>query len=144
MVRIVLGVIAGFFAWAIVWVGSEKILSAIWPEGYGAHQLAFEAAIKNGGPFTADTTMLLTHIVLGSIVSVMSGFLAALIAGESKRAPLVLGILLLAAFGLLKAVLSWPYVPLWYHVIFTAILLPMTIVGGKLKTTILTGGRGNP
>jgi hypothetical protein len=139
-----LGVIAGFFAWAIVWVGSEKILSAIWPEGYGAHQLAFEAAIKNGGPFTADTTMLLTHIVLGSIVSVMSGFLAALIAGESKRAPLVLGILLLAAFGLLKAVLSWPYVPLWYHVIFTAILLPMTIVGGKLKTTILTGGRGNP
>ena len=33
MVRIVLGVIAGFFAWAIVWFGSEKILSAIWPEG---------------------------------------------------------------------------------------------------------------
>ena len=33
MARIVLGVIAGFFAWAIVWVASEKILSAIWPEG---------------------------------------------------------------------------------------------------------------
>jgi len=144
MVRIVLGVIAGFFAWAIVWVGSEKILSAIWPEGYGAHQLAFEAAIKNGGPFTADTTLLLTQIVLGSFVSAMSGFLAALIAGENKRAPLVLGFLLLAVFGLLKAALSWPYVPLWYHVIFTALLLPMTIVGGKLKTTILTGGRGNP
>ena len=31
MVRIVLGVIAGFFAWVIAWVGSEKILSAIWP-----------------------------------------------------------------------------------------------------------------
>ena len=141
--RIVLGVIAGFFAWVIVWVGSEKVLSAIWPEGYGAHQLAFEAAIKNGGPFTADTTLLLTQIVLGSFVSAMSGFLAALIAGENKRAPLVLGFLLVA-FGLLKAVLSWPYVPIWYHVIFTALLLPMTIVGGKLKTTILTGGRGNP
>jgi len=77
MVRIVLGVIAGFFAWSIVWVGSEKILSAIWPEWYGAHQLAFEAAVANGGQFTADTTLLLIHIVLGSIVSVMSGFLAA-------------------------------------------------------------------
>jgi hypothetical protein len=131
MVRIVLGVIAGFFAWAIAWVGSEKILSAIWPE-FGAHQLAFEAAIKNGGPFTADTTMLLTHIVLCSIVSVMSGFLAALIAGENKRAPLVLGCLLLA-MGLLKAAMSWPYVPIWYHVIFTALLLPMTMMGGKLK-----------
>jgi hypothetical protein len=133
-VRIVLGVIAGFFSWAIVWFGSEKILSAIWPEGYGAHQLAFQAAIENGGQFTADTTLLLTHIVIGTIVSLLSGFLAALIAGESKRAPLVLGCLLVA-FGLLKVVMSWPYVPIWYHVIFTALLLPMTIMGGKLKTT---------
>ena len=134
MVRIVLGVNAGFFAWAIVWLGSEKILSAIWPEWFGAHQTAFQAAIEHGGQFTADSTVLLIHIVLGSIVSVMSGFLAALIAGENKRAPLILGFLLLA-FGLLKVVLSWPYVPIWYHVVFTAILFPMTIMGGKLKTT---------
>jgi hypothetical protein len=131
MVRIVFGVIAGFFAWVIVWVGSEKILSAIWPEGFGAHQRAFEEAIKNGGQFTANTTLLLIQIVLGSIVSVMSGFLAALIAGENTRAPLVLGFLLVA-LGLLKVVLSWPYVPIWHHVIFTALLLPMTIMGSKL------------
>ena len=134
MVRIVFGVIGGFFAWSIVWVGSEKILSAIWPEGFGVHQLAFEAAVANGGQFTADTTMLLTHIALGSIVSVMSGFLAALIAGGNQRAPLVVGFVLLA-LGILKAVMSWPYVPIWYHVIFTALLLPMTILGGKLITT---------
>jgi uncharacterized membrane protein YwzB len=133
MLRIVLGVISGFIAWLIAWVGSEKILSAIWP-AFGAHQRAFEEAIKNGGQFTADTTMLLTHIVLGSIVSVLSGSLAALIARENTRAPLVLGFLLLAV-GLLKAVMSWPYVPIWYHVIFTAILLPMAILGGRLITT---------
>jgi len=131
MLRIVLGVIAGFLSWVIVWLGSEKTLSAIWPEGFGAHQRAFEAALKNGGQFTADTTMLLTHIVLGSIVSVMSGFLTALIAGDHIRAPLVLGFLLVA-FGLLKAVMSWRYVPIWYHVIFTALLFPMTIMGAKL------------
>jgi hypothetical protein len=134
MVRIGLGVIAGFFSWAIVWFGSEKILSAIWPEWFGAHQLAFQAAIEHGGQFAADTTILLMHIVLASIVSVISGFLAALIAGENKRAPLILGFLLVA-FGLLKVVMSWPYVPIWYHVIFTALLIPMTMVGGKLKTT---------
>ena len=134
MVPIVLGVIAGFFSWLIVWFGSEKILSAISPEGFGAHQRAFEAAVKNGGQFTAATSLLLTHIVLASIVSVMSGFLATLIAGENIRAPLVLGFLLLA-FGVLKAVMSWPYVPIWYHVIFTALLLPMAIMGGKLITT---------
>jgi hypothetical protein len=132
MARIIVGVIAGFFAWLIAWVGSEKILSAISPEWYGAHQLAFQAAIVKGGQFTADTTILLIHIVCGSIVSVISGFLAALIAGENKRSPLILGVLLLA-LGLMKMVMSWPYVPIWYHVIFTALLLPMTIIGGKFR-----------
>ena len=133
MVRIVLGVIAGFFAWSIVWVGSEKVLSAVWPEWYGAYQLAFEAAVANGGQFSADMTILLMNIVRGSIISVMSGFLAGLIAGENKRSPLILGFLLVV-FGLLVVVLSWPYVPIWYHVIFTALLIPMTVMGSKLKT----------
>lgn len=135
MLRIILGVIAGFFAWMIVWVGSEKVLSAIFPEGYGVHQAAFQAAVENGTTgFTVDTTLLLVHLVQGLIVSVMSGFLAALVAGENKRAPLILGFLLVA-FGLVIVVLSWPYVPVWYHIIFTAMLLPMTIIGGKLKSS---------
>jgi hypothetical protein len=133
MLRIVLGVAAGFIAWLIVWVGVEKILSAIWP-AFGVHQKAFEDAIKNGGEFTANSAMLLTHIVVGSMIAVGSGSLAALIAGESSRAPLVVGILLLA-LGILKAVMSWQHVPMWYHVVFTAVLLPMAIIGGKLITT---------
>ena len=133
MLRIVLGVIGGFIGWMIVWIGSEKIISAIWP-AFGVHQKAFEEAIKNGGEFTADTIMLLTHIVLGSIVSVMAGGMAALIAGENSKAPMFAGILLLL-MGIAKAVMSWQYVPIWYHVIFTAILLPLAIVGGKLIST---------
>ncbi len=135
MLRIVLGVIGGFFAWMTVWVGSEKILSAVFPEGYGVHQAAFQAAVENGASgFTVDTTLLLAHIVQGVIVSVMAGALAELIAGENKRAPLILGSSLVA-FGLLIVVLSWPYVPVWYHVIFTAMLLPLAIIGGKLTNT---------
>ncbi len=133
MLRILLGVIAGFFAWMMVWLGSEKILSAIWPEWFGAQQRAFQAAIENSGQFAPDTRFLLTQIVCAAIVSMMSGILAVLVAGESRRTPLILGILLLA-LGLLKAVLSWRYVPLWYHILFTAILILMTIIGGKLKT----------
>jgi len=131
MVRIILGVIVGFFAWAMVWFGGEAVLSAVWA-GFGSHQAAFQDAIEHGGPFTADSTVLLVHVVLASIVSVVAGFLAALIAGENKRAPLILAFLLLA-MGLLKAAMSWDYVPVWYHIIFTVILVLMTILGGKLK-----------
>jgi len=62
---------------------------------------------------------------------VMAGALAALVAGENSRSPLVVGLVLLA-LGILKAVMSWQYVPIWYHIIFTAILLPMAVLGGKL------------
>lgn len=144
MGRIVAGVFAGFIAWVVVWVGSEKVLSALWPEWFGAHQVAFQAAIEqaaieqaaieDGSPFTADPTVLLLHVVLCAIVSGISGFLAALVAGENKRAPLALGVLLLAMGGM-KAAMSWPLVPLWYHVAFTALLMPMAIVGGKVKAT---------
>ncbi len=126
----VLGVIGGSIAWLIVWLASEKVIGAVWP-AFGAHQKAFEDAIKNGGQFTADTSPLLTHIVLGSMISVLAGYLAAMIAGESKLAPLIAGCLLMA-MGIAKAVMSWQYVPIWYHVIFTAVLLPMAILGGRL------------
>ena len=133
MLRIVLGVITGFIGWIIVWFASEKGLSAIWP-AFGVHQKAFEDVLKNGGQFTAETGPLLTHIVVGSIVSVMAGWLAAFVGGENSKAPLIAGCLLLA-MGIAKAVMSWSYVPIWYHVVFTAILLPMAIIGGKLITT---------
>lgn len=130
MLRIALGVIAGFVGWLIAWVASEKIIGAIWP-AFGVHQKAFEEVIKNGGEFTADTTMLFTHVVLGSIVSIMAGALAALVAGENSKAPMFAGILLLL-MGVAKAVMSWQYVPVWYHVVFTAMLLPLAFLGGKL------------
>ena len=132
MLRIALGVIAGFVGWLIAWVASEKIIGAIWP-AFGVHQKAFEEVIKNGGEFTADTTMLITHVALGSIVSIMAGALAALVAGENSKAPMFAGILLLL-MGVAKAVMSWQYVPLWYHVVFTAMLLPLAFLGGKLIT----------
>jgi hypothetical protein len=130
MLRIVLGVVVGFISWMIAWIGVEKLLSALWP-AFGVHQAEFQSVIENGGQFTADSTMLLTHIVIASIVSVLSGYLAALVAGENVRAPLVL-VFLLLAMGLMKAYMSWQYVPIWYHVVFTLLLIPMAIIGGKL------------
>lgn len=137
MLRIALGAIAGFFGWIVLWVGVEKILSAVLPEWYGAPQLAFQNAVENGAArFTAETRLLVAHVFIGAIVSAISGYIAALCAGGNRRAPLILGFLLLA-LGLMKLVMSWPYVPISYHIVFTALLLPMAVVGGKLT------GRGD-
>lgn len=132
MVKIVLGVIAGFVAWSILWVGSDQVLMLASPAWYGAHQLGFEKAITNGEPFAADTTILIMHVVRSAIISIMSGFLAAFIAGENRRAPLILGVILLIV-GIAVEAYAWNYAPAWYHIIFVLLLIPMTLLGGKLK-----------
>lgn len=133
MRRSVLGGVAGWIAWILVWVGIEKTLSALWPDWFGVQQMAFEAAIADGVPFAAETGFLLTQVACCLLVSLLAGYLAALAAGENRRAPLVLGVLLLA-LGILKMVMSWPYVPLWYHLVFTSILVPAAIAGGRLRS----------
>jgi uncharacterized membrane protein YfhO len=72
---------------------------------------------------------VILHLVRSVIVSIMAGFLAAVIARGNRNAPLGLGILLLAV-GVLFEVMAWNYLPWWYHVAFLALLIPMTILGG--------------
>lgn len=132
MVRIILGAIVGFFVWSIIWVGSEKAMSAIWPDWYGVHQAAFEKAVTEGGSFVPDTTILVINAVRGSIIAILCGWLAALIARENRRSPLTLGILL-AAFCVVIMSMSMSYIPIWYPIIFTIILIPTAMWGGRLK-----------
>jgi hypothetical protein len=134
MLRVILGIVVGFIAWSVLWVGSDQLLQTISKDWYGAHQLAFEKAMFNKEPFTPDSTILILRLVISIVVSIMSGFLAAVVAGGNRNAPLGLGILLLAV-GLLVEVMVWGYLPVWYHAVFLILLIPMTILGGRLKST---------
>ena len=133
MLKIVLGVIAGFVAWSVLWIGSDQVLIMASPTWYAIHQDDFELAMLNKDAFNPDTTILIMHLIRAVIISIMSGFLAAFIAGENRRAPMILGILLLA-FGLMVEVMAWNYLPIWYHLVFLALLIPFTVLGGKLKS----------
>jgi hypothetical protein len=134
MLRIILGVIAGFIAWSILWIGSDQMLILFSPSWYGNHQYGFQAAMVNQTSFTPDNTILLMHLVRASIISIMSGFIAAVVAGENRRTPLALGVLLLL-FGAGVEAVAWNYIPIWYHIVFLALLIPMTILGGRMKQT---------
>ncbi len=133
MVRIILGVVAGFIAWSIMWVGTDQVLRNLSPEWYGAQQAGLETAMYNTTPFEVDSTILIISIFRSIIFSLMAGFLAAFVAGENRRSPLWLGLLLLV-FGIFVQAFSWNYVPLWYNLIFLVLLVPMTVLGGRLKS----------
>jgi hypothetical protein len=133
MVRIILGVVAGFIAWSILWVGGEEVLRMLSPGWYGAHQLEAEKAMFNRSEFTSDTTILMISLIRSIVTSIVAGYLAAVVAGENNRTALILGALLLA-FGLMVQIMAWNYMPVWYHIIFLFLLVPMTLLGAKLKT----------
>ncbi len=132
MLRMIFGVLAGFIVWSILWIGSDQLLAVISPDRYGAHQNAFQAAIETGQHFAADPVLLVSHIVRAILITAIAGFVTAAVAGENRRSALILGIVLLI-FGVAVQLSVWSYLPLWYHLIFLALLLPMSVLGARLK-----------
>lgn len=131
MLRLILGIIVGFVVWSILWVGSDAVFMAV-SDWYGKHHTEFDAAVTNNQPFAVDSTVLIIGLVRSVIFSVIAGFVTAAIAHENTLSTLGLGVLLLA-FGIFVQSVYWNYVPLWYHIPFLLLLIPMTFVGGKLR-----------
>jgi hypothetical protein len=135
MVRIILGVIVGFVAWSIIWVGGDEAIAMLSPQWYGAHKLAFEKAAFNKTPFEASSAILIFNLVRSMITSLLAGYLAVFVANEAKRTTMILGVLLLIV-GVYFETTYWDQVPIWYHLIFLALLVPVTMLGGKLKKSM--------
>jgi hypothetical protein len=134
MVRIILGIIVGFVVWSIVWVGSDQFLHTLSRDWYGAHQDKVALAVVNNESFNSDTVIVLIGLVRSVIATIMSGFIAAMVAGENQKTPMVLGIILLIV-GIAVQVHLWNVFPIWYHFIFLFSLIPLSILGGRLKQT---------
>jgi heme A synthase len=134
MVRIILGIIVGFVVWSILWGGGDEVLARFFPDWYGAHQWAFEKAVVNRTGFDANPSILFIHIIRSILASLISGYIAALVANENRRTPLILGILLLLV-GIVVQMYVWGLLPIWYHLVFLILLIPGTIAGAKLRRT---------
>ena len=118
--KIILGIVAGFFVWSILWVGIDAVLKGVWT-GYNE---SVEAR-------SFSPAMLIVPLILSAVCSIISGFVAALIARENSKSPLILGVLLLVV-GIFVQMGVWKKIPLWYHLTFWVLLIPMTVFGGKL------------
>jgi hypothetical protein len=132
MLRIISGVIVGFVVWSILWVGAGEVLSLILPDWYGKTSADFRAAVAAQTPYALGSGVLIWLLIQSVICSLISGYIAALIARENVKSTLLLGVLLLL-FGIFVQSMHWNYMPLWYHIPFLLLLIPVTIMGGKLR-----------
>ena len=115
-----LAVIGGFVLWSVLWLCYNQLLlkAGVLPSDLTR-------------PLTAAMPLLL--LLGGSIVfSIVSGYVAARIAGARAAMPaLVLGILLLAT-GIFFQLKTWNLLPVWYNVLFLLLLIPMTVAGARM------------
>lgn len=121
MAKTILAVIVGFALWSVLWLA-----------GGAALQKVFADVVSADGA-TSDPTALATILLLSVVCSFASGFVASVIAGPGRRtAGVSLGILLLAV-GIMVQASAWSQLPVWYHLSFLVLLLPVTLMGAAAR-----------
>jgi len=133
MVRIIIGAIVGFIVWTIFLFISDAVWMMLSPDFYGTQQAALQEAVMNKTPFKMATAIMVIAGIRSAIFTVITGFIAATISKENFKSPLLLGIFLLA-FGSFVHSMIINNVPVWYHILILAPLIPLAILGGKLKS----------
>ena len=118
MMRLLFAVVLGFIVWTLLWLAGNAAVSAVAP-----------GALEMDAP--PNPSALGALLLLAAAISWLSGYVAARVGGgRPRRAALVLGGVLLAV-GVTIEAQYWRVLPLWYHIIFLALLLPLTYIGGR-------------
>lgn len=121
--RVGIAVTAGVLLWGLLWNLGTAGLAGLFP------------ADLAGVEHIESTSLLLLMLAYSALLSSAVGWLAARIGGESAFiATLVLSVVNLA-IGSLVQTIYWAMMPLWYHLLFLALILPTTLLGGRLGTT---------
>ena len=116
----ILGVVIGFILWSVLWLSLNQLLLAL-----GIMSPTVTEPLTNSTP-------LLVLLVGSVLISLTSGYVTARIAGSAWALPAVaLGVLLLAT-GVFVQLKLWYLIPLWYHLAFLLLLIPMTLLGARV------------
>ncbi len=118
MGRSIGAVFAGMVVWSVLWLGSNAGLGSAFPDIISADQ-----------PLS-HVPMLLMMIALSVVFSVAAGYVTGMTAARNAvQHAWGLGVALLA-LGIFFEVSSWNLLPVWYHLVFLALLIPGNVFGG--------------
>ena len=118
----IFAVIIGYVLWSIGWLSYNSVLKklALLPE-------------SQTQPIQ-DVKGLLSLLVGSIVLSLIAGYVVALIVHSTSNSPaLVLGLLLLAT-GIFFQMQYRHVMPLWYHLLFLILLIPLCLFGASLRT----------
>jgi hypothetical protein len=120
MKRTIFGVVAGLVAWLVVVSLIDRGLR-LWLPGYSAAEpvLQFTLAMK------------FARLAMGAATSLIAGMIVRAVAPESRWAPWIVGLVVLAVF-VPGHIYLWNRFPIWYHLSFLVPVAPLVAVGAAL------------
>lgn len=122
--RAVLAVLAGAAVWAVLWIGGTRAAQAGLPDVFAANE-----------PIT-HLGALVGFIAYSVLLSVLAGYVTAAVGGKTPM-PAVWGLAVLQlVLGIVAEVSYWNLMPVWYHVVFLALIVPATVYGGALRVRV--------
>ena len=121
MKRAILAVAAGLVLWILLISVLNRGLRLL-VVGYAAAEPTLS--------FTLG--MLVARLLIAALTSLIAGALVRWLAPANVRAPLLLGVILLIAF-IPVHVRLWSLFPFWYHMVFLVTLIPLVMLGSRLK-----------
>ena len=131
MSRAILSVVAGFLFWSVLWLGGNAALARLLPDAFDAEGV------------TGDVTVLAGLIVLAAVISVLSGMATVRVGPRNPGKAVAALAAVLLVVGIFVEIQYWNVMPVWYHLIFLAVLVPATVWGGRLAERALTPGTGS-
>ena len=121
MRRAIVAVVVAWVLWSILWVGMNTGAQTLLPELIDPSRRLDHAGV------------LSLYVVWSVVASVAAGYVCARIGKTfAMKAVWTLAIVQLL-IGIAIEASIWEMVPVWYHLVFLALLVPATVWGGRLS-----------
>lgn len=124
LLRIIGAVVAGVITWEAVVALATLMGRLVWPA---------YAAVEEQRVFTMD--MLLSRLAVGALATLAFGIVISLVTrGDAKSIRLIIFAGLL--FSVVDHIIVWDQFPAWYHLLYLAYIVPLALLGGRIKRQI--------
>lgn len=121
MGRAIVAVVVGAAVWAVLWLGGNAVLQSMAPDIY-----SMDGPIDHLG-------ILLGLIVYSVALSILAGYSTAAVRGADPMGAVKALAGLQLTLGIVAEVANWAVLPVWYHLLFLALIVPATLYGGTLR-----------
>ena len=119
MLRLILGIVLAPIFWGVIQFPGNLLVSSMYPD-------------VMGGSVPPPLAYLLIALALSAAYAVFAGFCAALTAGTNENRLSIGAGLVLLVVGIGVQVAFWDTLPVWYHLVFLASIVPLTYLGTRI------------